>query len=158
MLRNYKKKSSLYPWCIKSLLFERQGFSTSLPLQFHEFEPLGYVSVYSKLIDLSSKGALSSSEMDKLEGLLNDMEFWKDIGVEENASKEMILEKLKEVKKNKGGKKLSEGKRLLVEVVVGHEEVTVELEESTLIALFNGILYQRVKALKKQKIRRILKE
>lgn len=56
--------------------------------------------------------------------------------------------------RKKGSSRLSEGKRLPIELIVSRGEENVDIEESTLIALFNGILYQRVKPIRKQRIRR----
>jgi hypothetical protein len=71
------------------------------------------------------------------------MESWKDLGVQQNSSKEIILEKPSEMKnRKKGSRRLSESKRLLIELVVSCGEKDIGIEKSTLIALFNGILYQ----------------
>lgn len=158
MLRNYRKKASLYPWCIKSAMFVDMDFSTPLPLQLHESEPVGYVSICSKLINLSSNGVISSSEMNNLNKMLINIKYWKDLGFEENKTKKVILEMLNQIKKikNSGSRKPSEGKRLLIELIVSYEEHR-EINEDSFVALYNGILYQRVKTLRKQKIRQILK-
>lgn len=56
--------------------------------------------------------------------------------------------------RKKGSSSLSEGKRLPIELIVSRGQENVEIEESTLIALFNDIFYQPVKTIKKQRIRR----
>lgn len=87
MLRNYKKKASLNPWCIKSSLFSSLSFNTPEPLRLFETEPLGYVSICSKFINLASFKTLSNNDVQSLTNMLSQINYWTDLGFDENVEK-----------------------------------------------------------------------
>ncbi|KAG0794935.1 hypothetical protein G6F57_002487 [Rhizopus arrhizus] len=115
MLRNYKRRASLYTWCSKSDLFCNFDFCTPLSLDLHRTEPLGYATVCSKLINLSVSASLKISEVHVLVDMLKQIECWKDLGFEAESTNEEIQAKLHLIKTNKIKSKLSRAKILLMD-------------------------------------------
>lgn len=148
-LRNYKRNASLKKWCFKSCLFNSLNFSTPDQLKLFESEPCNYISVCSKLLYLTIFNKLNEEEFVGLENDLNNFKFWETLGFKENQCKEVVFFRLEEIKKG-DGKKLSKAKILLVEVVLKKD---LNLKNSTLMALYNGIICPRVKAINKTRVK-----
>ena len=155
MLRNYKKRASLYTWCSKSDLFCNFDFCTPLSLDLHRTEPLGYATVCSKLINLSVSASLKISEVHVLVDMLKQIECWKDLGFEAESTNEEIQAKLHLIKTNKIKSKLSRAKILLMELLFGVEGNELLVNQKDLLVLYNGIIYPRIKAINKKRVQKI---
>lgn len=157
MLRNYKKRASLYTWCSKSDFFCNLDFCTPLSLELHRTEPLGYPTVCSKLINLSVSASLKISEAHVLVDMLKQLQCWKDLDFEAESTNEEIQEKLQLIKKNKIRSKLSSAKILLIELLFGFKGNELLVNQKDLLLLYNRIIYPRIKAINKQRVQKIKK-
>ncbi|KAG1633289.1 hypothetical protein G6F44_010446 [Rhizopus delemar] len=149
-IRNYKKKASLNPWCIKSSFFCSMNFCTPVPLELFETEPLGYVSICSKLLSLTLFEPLSHNDVQTLIDMLYQMKYWTDLGFEDNVENEQVMIKLREMKHktNVKDRKLSVAKRLLIESLIDFNNNQL-ISQNTLITLYNGIIHPKVKSINK---------
>lgn len=150
MLRNYRKKASLNKWCFKSSFFCSMGFVTPNQLQLHEQEPVNYASVCSHLLNLAVNDELVGTDFDELKKSLAKFEFCRSLDFESEAKDEDVLKKLEAMKttKNQKGRKLSKAKCLLIEVILNHN---LQLDEKTLMLLYSGIIYPKVKNINKKR-------
>jgi hypothetical protein len=158
MLRNYKKKASLNPWCIKSSFFCSLNFCTPVPLELFETEALGYVSICSKLLSLTLFEPLSHNDVQSLIDMLSQMKYWTDLGFEDNVENEQVMIKLWEMKDKMNAKdrKLSVAKRLLIELLINFNYDQL-ISQNTLITLYISIIHPKVKSINKQRVKDMLK-
>ncbi|KAI9273433.1 hypothetical protein EDC94DRAFT_676916, partial [Helicostylum pulchrum] len=138
-------------WCFKSCLFNSLNFSTPDQLKLFESEPCNYISVCSKLLYLTIFNKLNEEEFVGLKNDLNNFKFWETLGFKENQCKEVVFFRLEEIKKGDENF-FSKAKILLVEVVLKND---LNLKNSALMALYNGIIYSRVKAINKARVKNI---
>ncbi|KAG1457473.1 hypothetical protein G6F56_006597 [Rhizopus delemar] len=101
MLRNYKKRASLYTWCSKSDFFCNLNFCTPITLELYHTEQLSYATICSKLINLSVSSAVKMDEVHVLVNMLKEIQCWKDLGFETEPTKEEVKQKLQLIKRSK---------------------------------------------------------
>lgn len=126
------------------------GFVTPNQLQLHEQEPVNYASVCSHLLNLAVNDELVGTDFDELKKSLAKFEFWRSLDFQSEAKDEDVLKKLEAMKttKNQKGRKLSKAKCLLIEVILNHN---LQLDEKTLMLLYSGIIYPKVKNINKKR-------
>lgn len=90
--------------------------------------------------------------------MLIQMQYWRDLEFEHDVEREVVLQKLKEIKQTKKTRerKSSESKRLLIELLFAYKED--KIMEKFLLILYNGILYPpKIKSVSKKKVKLMLK-
>ncbi|KAI9487057.1 MAG: hypothetical protein EXX96DRAFT_551685 [Benjaminiella poitrasii] len=123
MLRKYKKNASMKKWCFMSSFFSDLNYATPDQIRLYEQTPIRYVYVCSKLLYLAAHDELAADVIEASSDIMDEFDYWKNLGFENLVNKEEILSKIKEFKQMKKAKKrkLFEAKRLLVELMINRQ-------------------------------------
>lgn len=151
MLRNYMKKQSLKCWLRKSKYFADIGFTTPSPLSLDNHKN-PYVAICSKVVRHAANRSLNKTVSKELQEKLKETRYWEQMGLTKALSAKKTLKKLQDIKTG-GTQELSQAKRLLIEVVLNSNNA---ISTSSLLIVYNGILYPEVKKISKQAINQTL--
>jgi len=147
MLRNYRKHNSFNNWCIKSRRFHNEEFTTIVPLRHFSNQQVAYSSICARLIVIAIQGSPNLENVDSLLLSLNTMNYWNDLSLPQESTKEVVLAHLREIERLPARQqKSSQGKRWLIEGILNPATIT----DAMLVNLCNRILYLLVKNINKK--------
>lgn len=133
------------------LFFSNINFTTPNQLRLYKKSD-GYVFVCSRLLFLSINNRLSKKHLRALKDVMTEFRYWEDLGFDYAMSKEEVLARLKSIEtiKKPRDRKPSKAKRLLIESIISKR---LHIDNEVLMAMYNGIIYPRIKKLNTMRVK-----